>query len=189
MRSSALVDSPSRKVTKKKPRDPAKAMARVSRKLVKIDASMDVINNPPEPSKGEKEFLEEYQYWFTRLQRLTRKKLKQVYANNMSSRDIYALNILVSQQRELIADIRSVTDMSEHASRLAQGMLQPMIQAIAQNMLDSFYIVRRMFVEHCAEEDTQRVLKKLDNLIGEQGKYLQEQYLQGAAQIDVVLRS
>lgn len=140
-----------------------------------ITTDLALIENMPMASSQEKEQLDEYLHMFRKLAKLIRKAEKQCMKSGQS-RDYYALCTLMSQQREVIADIRSVSDMSGQVAQLDTNMLQPMARSIGQNMLDGFYQIRKLIIETCRSEETQFALGKLNEITNEQGKYLQSQY-------------
>lgn len=166
-------DAPKKKKKKKASLDGAK------RKKDKLQAAISTdlatIENLPVVSTQEKEQLDEYLHMFRKLAKLIRKAEKQCMKSGQS-RDYYALCTLMSQQREVIADIRSVSDMSGQVNQLDMDMLQPMARSIGQNMLDGFYQIRKLLVETTRPEETQFALSKLNEITQEQGKFLQAQY-------------
>lgn len=166
-------DAPKKKKKKKASLDGAK---RKKEKLqAAITTDLATIENLPAVSSQEKEQLDEYLHMFRKLAKLIRKAEKQCMKSGQS-RDYYALCTLMSQQREVIADIRSVSDMSGQVTQLDTNMLQPMARSIGQNMLDGFYQIRKLLVETTRPEETQFALSKLNEITQEQGKFLQAQY-------------
>lgn len=152
-----------------------KAKGKQARLQAKIAAELAQIETMPAASSQEKEQLDEYLHMFRKLAKLIRKAEKQCMKSGQS-RDYYALCTLMSQQREVIADIRSVSDMSGQVAALENNVLQPLIRSIGQNTLDVFYQIRKLLVHSCKPEETQFALAKLNEITQEQGKYLQSQY-------------
>jgi hypothetical protein len=135
---------------------------------------------------GEKEYLDEYIYMFRKTARLIRKKEKQAYITG-SPRDIYALSTLISQQREIIADIRTLADLGTQVEMVKDNVLRPMIASMGQNVLDVFYQIRRLMLETCDKKQTEFALLKLEEITKEQSKFLQVQYQNGAESIQKAL--
>lgn len=135
---------------------------------------------------GEREYLEEYVWMFHRVGRLIRKLEKQAMKSGQA-RDVYALNNMISQQREIIADIRTLADLSGQMNMIRENVLQPVISNIAQNLIDSYYHIRRLMVETCEPKQTEFALKQLQTIVQEQSKYLQMQYQTGCEQLDRVM--
>lgn len=167
----AVVEEPKKK--KKGSLDGAKKKKEKLQAAISTDLAL--IENMPMASSQEKEQLDEYLHMFRKLAKLIRKAEKQCMKSGQS-RDYYALCTLMSQQREVIADIRSVSDMSGQVAQLDTNMLQPMARSIGQNMLDGFYQIRKLIIETSRPEETQFALAKLNEITNEQGKYLQSQY-------------
>ena len=88
-------------------------------------SEQELVESMPAASSQEKQQIDEYLHMFRRLSKLIRKAEKQCMKSGQS-RDYYALCTLMSQQREVIADIRSVTDMSGQVATLDENVLQPM---------------------------------------------------------------
>ncbi len=125
---------------------------------------------------GDKEMQEEYLHIFDELKisiRIFERNLKL----NPHSRNVYALMALYTQMREVIADIRSLTDYSEHANQVINDVIQPLFSAITQSNLDVFYHLRQIIIETSDDKKTQYALKKAEALMREQSRYLQERYL------------
>ena len=126
-------------------------------------------------SSQEKEQYEEYLHMFSKLKtsiRMFERELK----FSKSTRNVYALIALYSQQREVIADIRSITDYTENVNRIMTSLIQPLFSNITQSNLDIFYHIRKLMIEVSKDDQTQYALKRLEDLMREQGKYLQDKY-------------
>ncbi len=136
--------------------------------------------------KQEDEYLEEYLHIFKRLKVLIRIH-EEKCRESKNARDVYALNVLYSQQREVIADIRAVTDMSHQVDQLVNDVLQPMTRSIGQNALNVFYQMRKLLTETTPPEKTQRALNELETLIMEQGKFIQQEYSVAEQKITTLL--
>lgn len=172
---------------KKKKKASVEGAKRKKEKLeAAISTDLATLENLPAASSQEKEQLDEYLHMFRKLAKLIRKAEKQCMKSGQS-RDYYALCTLMSQQREVIADIRSVSDMSGQVNQLDANMLQPMARSIGQNMLDGFYQIRKLIMECSRPEETQFALSKLNEITQEQGKFLQSQYENANGKIQQIM--
>lgn len=165
-----------KKKKKKKPKTVEGAKRKLARLQEEVSSELALIEEMPVAVSSQEQLqLEEYLHMFRKLGKLIRKAEKQCMKSGQS-RDYYALCTLMSQQREVIADIRSVSDMSGQVGQLETDMLQPMVRQVGQNMLDSFYQLKKLIVDTCRPEETQFALGKLNEITTEQGKFLQTQY-------------
>ena len=174
---------------KKKKRDPEVAGSKLERRKAKLNEAlqgldMETIARNAKP--GEREYLDEYVWMFNRIGRLIRATEKRALKSG-HSRDIYALSTLISQQREIIADIRTLADMSGQMTMMKDMVLQPMTSALGQNLLDSYYQLRRLMIEVTKPDQTQFALQKLEEIVKDQSKFLQMQYGESSAQVDRVM--
>ena len=95
---------------------------------------------------GEREILREYIHIFKTLRQVIR-DCEARMLNAGSSRDAYALCTLYSQMREVIADIRTISDLSEQVLMLGDTVLTPYKSNLIQNVTDAFYQMRKMVQE------------------------------------------
>jgi transcription initiation factor TFIIIB Brf1 subunit/transcription initiation factor TFIIB len=173
---------------KKKPRTIEGAKAKVRKNQEAIKQSEFVIAELENKitASDEQEYIQEYLYVYRKLKRLVRKAEKNAMTSGKPP-DYYAFCTLVSQQREVIADIRSVCDLSGQVQMLLESALQPFVSNIGQVLVNSFYQQRRLIVETTKPEETQFAIKKLDEITNEITKALQIYYEQAAAKINEVL--
>jgi hypothetical protein len=136
----------------------------------------------------EREYYEEYIHMFTKLKAGIR-KLEKIQAMSPSTRNVYALIAMYSQQREIIADIRALSDFSENISAILDNVVQPLFSSITQSNLDIFYHIRKMIIENCKDELTQSSIKQLETLMRDQAKFLQEKYEHTSERITTVISS
>lgn len=184
-----LATSSEEKVKKKKKKKGSLEVAK--KKQAKLQAAITeelamIENLPPVASTQEQQQLDEYLHMFRKLAKLIRKAEKQCMKSGQS-RDYYALCTLMSQQREVIADIRAVSDMSGQVAQLESNVLQPMARSIGQNMLDGFYQMKALIVNVCKPEETQFALNKLNEVTTEQGKFLQAQYQNAVERVSQIM--
>lgn len=130
---------------------------------------------PAVTTTQEQEHLEEYLHMFRKLRRLIRKAERDCLESN-NPRGYYAVCTLYSAQREVIADIRAISDASGQVKYLDAHVLQPLTRTIGQNLLDVYYQVRKLIIETSNPKDTQFAISKHEELIKEQGRFLQSSY-------------
>lgn len=174
---------------KKKKRTVEGATGRLERRTEKLNAALrtiDIEEIARNVHPGEREVLEEYVWMFNKIGRLIRRTEKRALKSGQS-RDIYALSTLISQQREIIADIRTLSDMSGQIELFKNQVLQPMSSSLAQNMLDSYYQLRRLIMEVVKPKETQFALGKLEAIVKEMSKFLQLQYQESSVRVDHLL--
>ena len=123
----------------------------------------------------DKDHYDEYLHMFKKLQTAIRMFEKELRFSK-STRNVYALIALYSQQREVIADIRAISDYTENINRIMTTLIQPLFSNITQSNLDIFYHIRKLVIETSKDDQTQYALKRLEDLMREQGRYLQDKY-------------
>lgn len=186
LKSKNTKDSTTKTVKKKKKKRTVEgAQKKIARTKDKISQELAEIEQMP-VNPGEKEYVAEYLLMFSKLQRIARKMEKQCL-EKPNPRDLYALSTLYSQQREVIADIRAVTDLSGQVEMLIDGVLQPMVKSVGQNLLDSYYQMRKLISEIAKPEEKKFALGKLDELVKDQGMFLQQSYASSVEHISTIL--
>lgn len=137
-------------------------------------------------SNSDREFVNEYELLYKRLKVLVRKSYSTANRSGQS-RDYYALCTLISQQREVIADIRAVSDLSGQVQLIIDNALQPMVSAIGQAMIDSFYQQRKLITETSKDKETQFALRRLEEITSALSTSLQAHYAKAADDINNIL--
>ena len=167
VRKSSVKKASPKKISKEK-----KALVR--KKEIQV-LEQEILKNPPVVSiKEDTEYLEEYMEMFRKLRKM-RKMSEQKYMLSRSSRDVYALIAIYSQQREVIADIRSSTDLSRHAHAITDSILEPLLNSLAQELLNSFYAIKQILVSQL-DEDADDAIKLLESIIKNQASFIQKEY-------------
>lgn len=173
----------------RKERTPEMAKKKLKRQQEKLDNALEEIDIEKlarNVKPGERDYLEEYVWMFNRVGRLIRSAEERAIKSGQA-KDIYALNVLINQQREIIADIRTLTDMSGQMILMRDMVLQPMTSALAQNLLDSYYQLRRLISETALPKQTQFALEKLDEITKEQSKFIQIQYSDSTDRLERIM--
>lgn len=135
---------------------------------------------------NEQEYIQEYLFLYTRLKALVRKAEAKAMETGYT-REYYALCTLISQQREVIADIRAIADLSGQVQLILDKALQPMMSEIGQVIVNSFYQYRKLITETSKENEVRFALKKLDEITNEISKALHSQYELTAHKINDLL--
>lgn len=115
-------------------------------------------------------FLLTYQKIFRRLRKFSRKMERTMGRKDkdIQSRDVYALNVLYNQTREVMADMRSLIDMGTLAETLCSESLDPMAKTSAQAVTTMLMSVQATIREVCPQylETIMVALKKSGAEIG-----------------------
>ena len=130
------------------------------------EATKGVVRN------SEADFKEEYDRMLMFNSRLIRRMNKQLQTA-LTSRDIYALSTLMSQQREVINDLRAITDLSGQVDMLFTQSVNPFMSDMTQLVTDVYYQLRKLLMETTKPKETQFALQQLDELIKQIGLGLQ----------------
>lgn len=96
------------------------------------------------------------------------------YREFKNERAAYALNALVSQSRELIADIQSTKDRSLVADAIIANVIHPTFISIGQFIIDSNRYLRKDLAEVVDAKDMANVTSALDKNMRSIGQYLQQ---------------
>lgn len=132
-------------------------------------------------------FLKTYQRIFRRLQLFRRKMEKTMKkSKRVESRDVYAYNVLCNQTREVMADMRSLIDMSQMATTLCDESLDPLAKTSAQAVTTMLMTVQSTLREH-APQQLEVIMKSLAKSGGDIGKSLDEQLQRSRATIHSIL--
>lgn len=168
-----------------------KAKRKVERLREKAATDLTVISEAlervPTMASQEKRHLDEYMNMFENLSLLIRKAERVCLAEEVNSKEYYALSALMSQQREIIADIRSVTDMSGQVATMDTTVVRPLVSSIGQNVLDCMFQIRKIIIDCSDKDKTQAALHALEAITKEQGKFLQAQYATASDKVTSIL--
>lgn len=106
---------------------------------------------------------------------------------SLTSRDIYALSTLMSQQREVIADLRSISDLSGQVELLQRHVMGPLIGETAQHLTDLYYQLRRLLAEVSEKKHTQFALNQVDELVRQVGLGLKKTHSDATQKIAEIM--
>ena len=116
----------------------------------------------------EAEYLKEYLHMFRALREMIR-IFEQKIIESPGVQAVYALNTLYSQQREVIADIRCVTDNSQLVAQIQADVVTPMSQQAVQVVTDVYYQVRKLLEETTSGSKLRFAQGKVDQLFKDAG--------------------
>lgn len=115
------------------------------------------------------------------------RRMNQALETNLTSRDIYALSTLMSQQREVINDLRAITDLSGQVEMINQQSITPFVSDLTQLITDVYYQLRKLIMETAKPKETQFALSQLDDLIKQVGLGLQTNHTMMRQSIESIL--
>ena len=170
----------------RKERSAEKAKSKASQLESRVKSEEADLIDHAEELADENEYLKEYLYMYRSLKRLTR-MAKRTAIESGSGRAYYAYCTLLSQQREVIADVRTMTDMSGQVNQLLQDVLQPFSQSMGQAILGSFYQLRTLAKETTNPKDTKFAMGKIEEIVKDVTRALQHSYEVAASQTEEIL--
>jgi hypothetical protein len=123
-------------------------------------------------------YLEVYLDMFTKQRRIILKTEKKILSrrSKCTGKEIYHLSTMYSQLRETIADLRSISDLSEHADRLILQAVQPIFTTILQSISDSMHEVKVRVRDKLVEKSVKRTFDGIDETTIELGRKMQGHY-------------
>lgn len=98
------------------------------------------------------------------------------YRETGHERAAYAMNSLISQSRELIADIQASGNQQDLINNLLMKVIQPHISMLFQNSVDNYYYLKRMLESNIKPGMQQEVNSIIDNSAKEFAHYLENVY-------------
>lgn len=116
-----------------------------------------------------------YEIMFRKLKKIMRTVENKVVASE-SAQDIYALMALYNQMREVIADIRSMIDLSQNTQRIIDNILYPMVRDISNNYVDAIFMIKKTLRSNVDSERYIELKAEIDNCLKEHAKYIQSSY-------------
>jgi hypothetical protein len=94
-----------------------------------------VLERIPSSMNQEMEQVREYRQMFETLSRMAR-IAEQKYLKDKQSRDMYAALKAYAEMREIIADMRALADFTEHANRINETVVTPLVQSSAAALVE-----------------------------------------------------
>ena len=115
-------------------------------------------------SPTESDYLNEYLAMFRKLRRI-RRELERQLLEEKTPRLVYALSTIYSQQREVIADIRTITDLGQQVELLEVGVYIPARSRLTQSLSDAYYALSNLVTTYCDKKNQQQALQDLKQLM------------------------
>ena len=171
--------------TKRKPRSVERAKKKIKKRESYIEEHEHILSEIQVRSE-EQEYMQEYEYLYATTKKLVRKAKLQALETGQT-RDYYAFCTLVSQQREIIADIRATSDFSNQVQQLIDNALQPLMSQVGQAIIDNAYHQRRLLVDVCPPKDRKFLENELNRMTQNLGTLLQAKYEWAAQRIQELL--
>jgi hypothetical protein len=128
-------------------------------------------------NKDDSDFLNVYLDMYNKQRRIIRRTERRLLGPNSKGggREIYQLAQMYSQLRETIADLRSISDLSEHAERIIDLALNPLFRILVQTLTASMYQIKIRSKDRLGKH-YRDVHEHIDDTTVEFGRAMQEQY-------------
>jgi hypothetical protein len=127
-----------------------------------------------------------YEIMFRKLKKIMRTVEAKVI-NSESAQDIYALMALYNQMREVIADIRSMIDLSQNTQRIIDNILYPMVRDISNNYVDAIFMIKKTLRSNVESDKYIELKAEIDSCLKEHAKYIQSSYEKSSEQLAKLL--
>lgn len=165
----------------------AKALTKVKKKLEKQRSRVEgeegelakIVKKVEELSANDPNgYLNVYLDMFDKQRKIIKKTEKKILSrrSKCTGKEIYHLSTMYSQLRETIADLRSISDLSEHAERIIAQAVQPVFTLILQSMSDSMHEVKVRIRDKLTEKDVKKTFDKIDETTIDLGRKMQVHY-------------
>jgi hypothetical protein len=166
-----------------------KRLNRVKEKaLVEETAALELIARMKKKSEksNEDDHLQVYMDMYTQLRRII-KRTEKGCMKSKTGQGAYQLATLYTQLRETIADIRNLTDLSDHADLLIEKVMRPLFTTMVQNTSNSMYTIKLKIKDKLREKRVRRTFEDIDEITIEAGKNLQDLYDRSCQDIKKIL--
>jgi hypothetical protein len=156
--------------------------------LVEETAALELIAKMKTRSEksNEDDHLAVYMEMYRQLRRIIRRTEKGCMKSK-TGQGAYQLATLYTQLRETIADIRNLTDLSDHAELLIEKVLRPLFTTMVQNTSNSMYTVKLKIKDKLQEKRVRRTFEDIDEITIEAGKNLQDLYDRSCQDVKKIL--
>lgn len=137
-----------------------------------IEAIEEFVTLPPPVDEYDREYRRMFENSVGLAQRLEEQMEERIY-----NRDVYALNTIYSQIREIIADLRATRDISAQIAELENVVIAPYHKVVGQALSEVLFHVEGSITKHVKDRDIQaEIVKKLKDTIYETAMTLQQEY-------------
>lgn len=131
-------------------------------------------------------WMKTYELMFNKLQSIMRKVENKV-ASTEKAADIYALMALYNQMREVIADIRSMVDLTQNTQKIIDNILYPLVRDISNNYVDAIFLIKKTLRSNVEGEKYIELKSEIDGCLKEHAKYIQSSYEKSSEQLAKLL--
>lgn len=115
-------------------------------------------------------------------------RLEEQMEDRIYSRDVYALNTVYNQIREIMADLRASRDISAQVDEIQTVVILPYHRVVGQTLSDVFFHVEGAIRKFVKDGDLQQeIIKKLKNSIHESAVELQGEFQLATERVRKVL--
>lgn len=158
---------------------------KAAKKKADLESEMEEIDEQAEEF-ADSTWVNTYHVMFRKLRKIMRATEKRVVDSEKAA-DIYALMALYNQMREVIADLRSMIDLSQNTQRIIDQVLYPLTRDISNNYVDSIYKTMKSLRAHVDGEKFAELRVELEKVMGEHGKYIQAAYEKSSQRLSDLL--
>lgn len=115
-------------------------------------------------------------------------RLEEQMEERIYNRDVYALNTIYSQIREVIADLRASRDISQQVDEIVRVVLSPYHRTVGQSIINIMQQMSHSISEHVKDPDRrEELIRKLKHSCHDAASELQKEYLESNNKITQVL--
>ena len=149
---------------------------------LRTDVSMDMqsiemeMQEKKEQQLTDNTWMNTYEVMFKKLKRIMTNVENKVLNSDSGSNDIYALMALYNQMREVIADIRSMMDLTQNTQRIIDQILYPLVRDISNNYVDAIFMINKNLRANVESNKYIELKAGTDECLKEHAKYIQAAY-------------
>jgi hypothetical protein len=173
---------PALEVKKKKrtPEQKAKRLEKIKAKVVAEEAVAlklidDIHLKAKKKFNGEDDHKEVYLDMFRQLRRII-KKTERSCLKSKNGQGAYQLATLYTQLREVLAEIRAYTDLSDHVDSMIERVMKPLFTTLVQSTSNAMYQTKIKIKDKLKEKRVRRTFEDIDEITLDQANQLQTQY-------------
>lgn len=179
------VEQEAPKKKKKKKPSPAELKTKAQSLKKHVREEMDDVDSQLE-GFTDNTWIHTYEIMFRRLKKIMR-KVESKAINSESATDIYALMALYNQMREVIADIRSMIDLTQNTQRIIDNILYPLVRDISNNYVDAIFMIKKTLRANVDSDRYIELKSSIDECLKEHAKYIQSSYEKSGEQLAKLL--
>ena len=169
----------------KKNKAPDSLKRKADKKREALESEMEGLDEKAEEF-ADSTWVKTYHVMFRKLRRLMRVTEKRTLKSDKAA-DVYALMALYNQMREVIADLRSMIDLSQNTQRIIDQVLYPLTRDISNSYVDSIFKTMKVLRANVEGEKYSELKSELDRVLNEHGKYIQAAYEKSSQKLSDLL--